>query len=81
MPVITPAPARVATQCALMSATALGLVITAALLHALWNVVAKKTGGDVRFAFISALFLVVLWAPIGAWAAWNATAASRLVVL
>ena len=57
-----------------MSATALGLVITAALLHALWNVVAKKTGGDVRFAFISALFLVVLWAPIGTWAAWNALA-------
>jgi drug/metabolite transporter (DMT)-like permease len=55
-----------------MSATALGLVIIAALLHALWNVVAKKTGGDARFAFISALFLVVLWAPLGAWAAWDA---------
>jgi drug/metabolite transporter (DMT)-like permease len=55
-----------------MSATALGLVIVAALLHALWNVVAKTTGGDARFALIAALFLVVLWAPLGAWAAWDA---------
>lgn len=55
-----------------MSATALGLVIVAALLHALWNVVAKKTGGDARFALFSALFLVVVWAPLGAWAAWDA---------
>ena len=40
-----------------MSATALGLVSVAALLHALWNVVAKRTGGDARFALIAALFL------------------------
>jgi drug/metabolite transporter (DMT)-like permease len=55
-----------------MSATALGLVIVAALLHALWNVVAKKAGGDARFALFAALFLVVVWAPLGAWAAWDA---------
>ena len=54
-----------------MSATALGLVLVAALLHALWNVVAKRTGGDARFALISALFLVALWAPLGVWAAWG----------
>jgi drug/metabolite transporter (DMT)-like permease len=54
-----------------MSANALGLVIVAALLHALWNVVAKKTGGDARFALIAALFLVALWAPLGVWAAWG----------
>ena len=54
-----------------MSATALGLVLIAALLHALWNVVAKRTGGDARFALIAALFLVVLWAPLGVWAAWG----------
>jgi drug/metabolite transporter (DMT)-like permease len=41
-------------------------------MHALWNVVAKKAGGDARFALIAALFLVVLWAPLGAWAAWDA---------
>jgi hypothetical protein len=55
-----------------MSATALGLVLFAALLHALWNVVAKRTGGDARFALISALFLVVVWAPLGIWAASDA---------
>ena len=52
-----------------MSATALGLVLVAALLHALWNVFAKRTGGDARFALIAALFLVVLWAPLGVWVA------------
>ena len=55
-----------------MSATALGLVLFAALLHALWNVVAKRTGGDARFALIAALFLIVVWAPLGLWAAWDA---------
>ena len=55
-----------------MSATALGLVLFAALLHALWNVVAKRTGGDARFALIAALFLVVVWAPLGVWAGWDA---------
>jgi drug/metabolite transporter (DMT)-like permease len=55
-----------------MSATALGLVLFAALLHALWNVVAKRTGGDARFALIAALFLAVVWAPLGVWAAWDA---------
>ena len=55
-----------------MSATALGLVLFAALLHAFWNVVAKRTGGDARFALIAPLFLVVLWAPLGLWAAWSA---------
>ena len=42
-----------------MSATALGLVLFAALLHAYWNIVAKRPGGDARFAFISSLLLVV----------------------
>ena len=51
-----------------MSIAALGLVLVAALLHACWNVVAKKTGGDARFALIAAVFLVGLWAPLGLWA-------------
>ena len=54
-----------------MSAQALALVLTAALLHALWNIAAKKAGGDNRFALIAALLLVVLWAPVGLWAAWD----------
>ena len=54
-----------------MSAAALALVITAALLHAVWNIVAKKAGGDDRFALISALLLITLWAPVGVWACWG----------
>jgi drug/metabolite transporter (DMT)-like permease len=54
-----------------MSATALALVIAAALLHAIWNIAAKKAGGDDRFALISAVLLVVLWAPVGVWASWG----------
>ena len=54
-----------------MSATALALVITAALLHSVWNIVAKKAGGDDRFALITALMLITLWAPVGVWACWG----------
>lgn len=54
-----------------MSAQALALVLTAALLHALWNIAAKKAGGDNRFALIAALLTFVLWAPVGVWAGWN----------
>src|SRR5664279_276766 len=54
-----------------MPATALGFVLVAAMLHAVWNVVAKRTGGDARFALIAALFLLGLWAPLGVWAAWG----------
>jgi drug/metabolite transporter (DMT)-like permease len=55
-----------------MSAAALALVFCAAFLHAVWNVVAKKTGGDARFALMAALLLVVVWAPLGIWAGWQA---------
>jgi drug/metabolite transporter (DMT)-like permease len=54
-----------------MSLSALALVITAALLHSVWNIVAKKAGGDDRFALITALLLVTLWAPVGVWACWG----------
>jgi drug/metabolite transporter (DMT)-like permease len=50
-----------------MSPVALALVLAAALLHAFWNVVAKKTGGDARFALMAALLHVVVWAPLGVW--------------
>ena len=55
-----------------MPLSALALVFAAALLHALWNVVAKRTGGDARFALMSALLLVAVWAPLGIWAGWQA---------
>jgi drug/metabolite transporter (DMT)-like permease len=54
-----------------MSPTALALVLAAALLHAVWNIAAKKAGGDDRFALMSAALLVVIWAPVGVWAAWG----------
>src|SRR5689334_6393426 len=54
-----------------MSPLALGLVLVAALLHAGWNVVAKKAGGDSRFVLMVALFIVVVWAPVGVWAGWD----------
>lgn len=50
-----------------MPASALALVLAAALLHALWNVAAKKAGGDRHFALICALGVVLLWAPVAAW--------------
>lgn len=50
---------------------ALGLVLVAALLHATWNIVAKRSGGGTHFVLISAVFLVVLWAPLGGWFLWK----------
>jgi drug/metabolite transporter (DMT)-like permease len=65
-------------------------VLTAALLHALWNIAAKRAGGDVRFAFLSAVMVVVLWFPLALWIGvrelhnwgwpqWLAVAASAVV--
>ena len=54
-----------------MSAQAFALVLTAALLHALWNIAAKKAGGDGRFALMTALMGLVLWAPVGMWVGWR----------
>jgi drug/metabolite transporter (DMT)-like permease len=44
---------------------AVALVIVAGLLHASWNFVAKKAGGDLRFAALSSVFMVAVWAPLG----------------
>ncbi|WMW81416.1 DMT family transporter [Undibacterium cyanobacteriorum] len=48
-----------------MSNSALSLVILAGLIHALWNIAAKKAGGDVRFAGLTALLMAIIWAPLG----------------
>jgi drug/metabolite transporter (DMT)-like permease len=50
-----------------MPPLALALVLIAALLHALWNIAAKKAGGNHHFAFLSVAMTVVLWAPVAAW--------------
>ena len=50
-----------------VSGTALALVLTAALLHATWNLAIKGAGGEDRVAFVW-LYIVAccaLWVPIG----------------
>jgi len=57
-----------------MPLSALALVLTAALLHAMWNIVAKKAGGNHHFALICVLLTCTLWAPVALWfglAAWS----------
>ena len=46
---------------------ALLLVLAAAALHALWNIAAKRAGGDHRFAFVTVAMMAVLWAPVAAY--------------
>ncbi|WP_395058923.1 EamA family transporter [Polaromonas sp.] len=54
-----------------MPLSALALVILAGLIHASWNIAAKKAGGDARFAFFTSVVLMWIWAPVGLWAAWG----------
>ena len=48
-----------------MPLSALALVLLAAVLHASWNIVAKRAGGDQRFSLITSLLTSVLWLPAG----------------
>jgi drug/metabolite transporter (DMT)-like permease len=48
-------------------ASALALVILAGLIHASWNIAAKKAGGDSRFAVFTTAVMIVFWAPLGVW--------------
>ncbi|WP_313312110.1 DMT family transporter [Pulveribacter sp.] len=50
-----------------MSLQAFGLILLAGLIHALWNIAAKKAGGDARFAFFTSLLMMFVWAPLGWW--------------
>ena len=54
-----------------MPPTAIALVLLAGLLHAGWNIVAKKAGGGRHFVLMGALMIVLLWAPLGLWMAWR----------
>jgi drug/metabolite transporter (DMT)-like permease len=51
--------------------SALALVVLAGLIHASWNIAAKKAGGDARFAFFTSVVMMVVWAPVGLWASWG----------
>lgn len=50
-----------------MSFSAFGLIILAGLIHAGWNIVAKRAGGDSRFAFFTSILNMLVWAPLGWW--------------
>ncbi|MFO1227070.1 EamA family transporter [Roseateles sp.] len=58
---------------------ALACVLVAALLHAIWNLAAKKAQGGAHFTLASALGVSLVWLPVAAWAAvddlphWTAT--------
>jgi drug/metabolite transporter (DMT)-like permease len=54
-----------------LPASALALVILAGLIHASWNIAAKKAGGDARFAAFTGVVLMVFWAPVGLWLGWQ----------
>jgi len=54
-----------------MPLSALALVLLAALLHATWNIAAKRAGGDHRFTLITSLLTSVLWLPAGLWFGWH----------
>ena len=58
-----------------ISTQALALVLLAGLIHAGWNILAKKTGGDARFAFFTSVWLMLVWAPLGLWLGWCAVPA------
>jgi drug/metabolite transporter (DMT)-like permease len=52
-------------------ASSLALVILAGLIHAVWNIAAKKAGGDARFATFTGLLMALMWAPLGIWLGWD----------
>ena len=54
-----------------MSHSAFLLVVLAGLIHALWNIAAKKAGGDARFAGFTSLIMMLVWAPVGIYVGWN----------
>jgi len=54
-----------------LPAGALALVILAGLIHACWNIVAKKAGGDARFSCFTSVVMMVAWAPLGLWLGWR----------
>jgi drug/metabolite transporter (DMT)-like permease len=54
-----------------MTPIALALVLSAAFIHAGWNLLAKKTGGDIHFALLTTIGVIVIWSPVGLWFAWR----------
>jgi len=53
-----------------MDGLAIILVLTAAMVHALWNLMVKKAGGGLIFVWLFASFSVAVYAPISAYIIW-----------
>jgi len=51
--------------------SAFALILLAGVIHASWNIAAKKANGDSRFAFQSGVFMAVVWAPVGITLGWS----------
>jgi multidrug transporter EmrE-like cation transporter len=47
-----------------VSAAVLGLVLIAAVMHATWNVLAKRASGGIAFIWLSFLMSIVLYTPV-----------------
>jgi len=63
-----------------MPLSALALVLVAALLHAIWNIAAKRAGGNIHLPLLSGIVVVTFWLPPALWfallelASWTPTA-------
>ncbi|MBW8716220.1 MAG: EamA family transporter, partial [Variovorax paradoxus] len=54
-----------------MPLSAFALILLAGIVHASWNIAAKKANGDARFAFQSGVFMAIVWAPVGIALGWR----------
>lgn len=69
-----------------MPGSALALILLAGIIHASWNIAAKKAAGDARFACFTSLVMMVVWAPLGLWLGleqvpqWDAQAWGLIVI-
>jgi drug/metabolite transporter (DMT)-like permease len=54
-----------------MPLSGLLLVLLAGLIHASWNIAAKKAHGDIRFSAFTSWVMLVAWAPLGLYLAWQ----------
>ncbi|MGJ7614568.1 MULTISPECIES: EamA family transporter [unclassified Variovorax] len=54
-----------------MPLSAFALILLAGVIHASWNIAAKKANGDARFSFQTSVFNMLIWAPVGITLGWN----------
>ncbi|HEX7865081.1 MAG TPA: EamA family transporter [Variovorax sp.] len=54
-----------------MPLSAFALILLAGIVHAGWNIAAKKANGDARFSFQTSVFNMLVWAPVGITLGWN----------